>query len=137
MNPDDVEINYNYEKELQLNQIGSNIDLEIKYNKIRQINENICLMKEIRDNDCLMEAIQNKINLEELTDNKLLAISQYYDMTEFHISNDDEITDDGIKYMTHIRKLNLECNEQITDEGIKHMTQMQKLNLTLAYVSYV
>jgi hypothetical protein len=39
------------------------------------------------------------------------------------------ITDDGIKGMTNMQKLDLSNNNIITDDGIKGMIKMEKLNL--------
>lgn len=45
------------------------------------------------------------------------------------ISGDDNFTDNGLKYILNILKMNLYCNIIITDEGLKYITNVLELDL--------
>lgn len=104
-----------------------------------------------------MEIIKkNTIYLE-----KIIILHDKSGSTDYHFINDDlkdmhnlkilklryeKLTDEGLKYISNIQKLNLDWNTIITDEGLKYISNIKKLcffynkNITnkgLKYIPYV
>ena len=51
-----------------------------------------------------------------------------------YLDYNENITDEGLKYIPNIQKLNLYDNKNITDEGLKYITNIKELHMdTMKY----
>ena len=58
-----------------------------------------------------------------------ISLEKYINLKYLSLSNNRNITDNGLQYLKNIQHLDLHCNENITDNGLQHLKNLQYLDL--------